>query len=255
MAECRRFTLHARDDERLRTKVRAAHTRSRRNYGSPRIHAELREDGERTSRKRVARLMREESLRGLQRRRFRRTTDSRHGLPVAPDRLARDFTASRPDSKWVGDITYVWTAEGWCYLAVLLDVFSRRVVGWALRDTLGRELALSALHKALLMRGVPSGQLVHHTDRGSQYASSEYRRRLAASGLLQSMSRPADCYDNAMAESFFATIKKECIHRTSFATRTEAYDAIADCIENFYNVERRHSAIGYVSPARFERDY
>lgn len=240
-----------RDDERLRTKIRAAHERSRRTYGSPRIHAELQEDDEKVSRKRVARLMKEDGISAVQKRRFRRTTDSAHDLPVAIDRVEREFSATAPNQLWVGDITYVWTAEGWAYLAVLLDVFSRKVVGWALRKTLGRELVLAALDKALLLRDPPLG-LVHHTDRGSQYASRDYRRRLAETGLLQSMSRPANCYDNALAESFFATLDKECIHRLSFATRTEAYDAVADYIDNFYNPERRHSSLGHVSPVRFE---
>lgn len=197
-----------RDDERLQTKIRAIHERSRGNYGSPRVHAELRAQGERTSRKRVARLMRENGICGLQKRRFRRTTHSQHKHPLADNLLAQRFEAAAPNRVWVGDITYVWTAEGWAYLAVLLDLCSRRVVGWALRKTLGRELVLAALRKALMLRQPPTN-LVHHTDRGCQYASREYRKELALHGIRQSMSRAGNCYDNAVSESFFASLKKE----------------------------------------------
>jgi transposase InsO family protein len=241
-----------REDERLGAEIRAIHRRSRERYGSPRVHAELRAQGRTVGRKRVARLMGENGLKGLARRRFRRTTDSAHKHPVAANLLEQNFGAAAPNQAWVGDITYVWTLEGWAYLAVLLDLYSRRVVGWALRRTLSRELALGALRRALRTRGDVRG-LVHHTDRGSQYASHGYRQVLAQHGLRQSMSGVGNCYDNAVAESFFASLKKELVHRHVFATRTEAYDAIADYIENFYNAERRHSAIGYATPVEHEQ--
>lgn len=241
----------ARDDERLTAHVRAIHQRSRRTYGSPRVHAELRDQGERVSRKRVERLMREEGLQARRKRRFRVTTESGHGLPVARNVLARRFTVDAPDSVWVGDITYVWTAQGWLYLAVLLDLYSRRVVGWALRPTLAEELATEALQMALSRRQPPRG-LLHHTDRGCQYAATEYRAELAQRGITCSMSRRGNCWDNAVAESFFATLKTELVHRHEFATHAEARRAIADYIESFYNAERRHSALGYVSPIAFE---
>ncbi len=241
----------ARHSERLVCEIRVIHQRSEQRYGSPRVHAELRAHGHRVSKKRVARLMRHEGIRARPRRRFRVTTDSSHGLPVAPNLLDRDFTAGQPNRVWVGDITYIWTAQGWMYLAVLLDLYSRRVVGWALRPTLSRELALAALRMALRRRR-PAPGLIHHTDRGCQYASQDYRAELAAHGISSSMSRAGDCWDNAPAESFFASLKKELVHGCAFATRTEAYDAIYAYIENFYNAERRHSAIGYVSPNEFE---
>jgi len=160
----------------------------------------------------------------------------------------QDFTADRPNEVWVGDITYVWTAEGWCYLAVLVDLFARRVVGWAFADHMRTELPLTALKRALATRQ-PGAGLVHHSDRGSQYASHAYQGALRDHEAATSMSRAGDCFDNAVAESFFATLKKECLHRQPFATRTEAYDAIADYIDGFYNPIRRHSAIDYLSPA------
>jgi len=244
-------SARARRNEQLLVHIRSVHTRHRERYGSPRIHAELVDQGLRVSKKRVARLMRENGLKGRPRRRFRRTTDSNHRHAIAPNLLERNFQTKAPDQAWVGDITYVWTTEGWAYLAVLLDLFSRRIVGWAFRASLNRELALTALRKALANRR-PEPGLVHHTDRGCQYASDEYRRLLARHGLKCSMSRVGDCWDNAVAESFFATIKKELVHGCAFATRTEAYDAIRDYIDNYYNCERRHSAVGHVSPISFE---
>lgn len=238
-------------NERLLVEIRALHDHHRERYGSPRIHQELQDAGYAVNRKRVARLMRENALRGRPKRKFKRTTDSNHNNPVAPNRLERDFTVDGPNRVWVGDITYVWTAEGWTYLAVLLDLFSRRVVGWALAKTLERELAIQALTNALVKRR-PAPGLIHHTDRGCQYASADYRELLQDNEMVCSMSRVGDCWDNAVAESFFATIKKELIHTYAFATRSEAYDAIADYIENYYNPERRHSSAGNTSPANFE---
>jgi transposase InsO family protein len=195
--------------------------------------------------------MRENGVKSCTKRRFRKTTDSSHKLPIARHILQQQFHADDRDQVWVGDITYVWTTEGWAYLAVLIDLYSRRVVGWALRKTLSRELALAALSRALLLRRPPAA-LIHHSDRGCQYASRDYRRALIECGADQSMSGAGNCYDNAVAESFFATLKKELVHRRVFQTRTEAYDAISDYIENFYNSQRRHSAIGYVAPNHYE---
>jgi putative transposase len=241
-------------NERLLAEIRAIHVENEARYGSPRILDELRERGHEVGKHRVARLMRENGIFGRIRRRFRHTTDSNHKLPVAPNLLEQDFTATAPNQAWVGDITYIWTAEGWAYLAVLLDLYSRRVVGWALRKSLSREGALSALEHALTCRRPPPG-LVHHTDRGSQYASHEYRGVLAQHGAACSMSAAGNCYDNAVAESFFATLKKELVHGCAFETRSEAYDAISHYIENYYNAKRRHSAAGNQSPINFELAY
>ncbi len=241
----------ARDDERLAVHVRAIHQRSRRAYGSPRVHAELRAQGQRVSRKRVERLMRENGIVARRKRRFRVTTESGHTLPVARNILARRFSADELDSAWVGDITYVWTAQGWLYLAVLIDLCSRRVVGWSLRPNLSGELATEALNMALARRQPPRG-LVHHTDRGCQYAAHDYRKVLTKNGIVCSMSRRANCWDNAVAESFFATLKTELTHEWDFGSHSEARRVIADYIESFYNAERRHSALGYVSPLAFE---
>lgn len=241
-------------DGELLTQIRDAHATSRRTYGSPRIHAELHARGTRCSRKRVARLMRQAGLSARRPRRAARTTDSRHSLPVAPNLLGRDFSTPAPDRKWVADITYVPTAEGWLYLAVILDLFSRRVVGHACAATLASVLVGEALALACGRRS-PDGGLLHHSDRGSQYASGEYQARLAAIGAQASMSRRGDCYDNAVVESFFGTLKTELVHGRRYATRAEARAEIFEYIEVFYNRERRHSALGYVSPAEYEARY
>ena len=238
-------------NERLLAEIRAIHVEHGARYGSPRMLDELRERGHEVGKHRVARLMQENGIYARMRRRFRHTTDSNHKLPIAPNMLQQDFTATAPNQAWVGDITYIWTAEGWAYLAVLLDLYSRRVVGWALRKSLNRAVAIAALQHALTCRRPPAG-LVHHTDRGSQYASQEYRAVLSKHGAACSMSAASNCYDNAVAESFFATLKKELVHGCAFETRTEAYDAISDYIENYYNAKRRHSAAGNQSPINFE---
>jgi putative transposase len=239
------------ENQRVLAEIRAIHAEHRERYGSPRVLAELRDRGHDVGKHRVARLMRENGLKARPRRRFRRTTDSGHKLPVAPNLLVRRFTANAPNQAWVGDITYIWTAEGWSYLAVLLDLYSRRVIGWALRKSLARDLAIATLKHALARRRPPAG-LVHHTDRGSQYASADYRLLLERHGAECSMSAAGDCWDNAVAESFFATLKKELVHGCAFQTRSEAYDAISDYIDNYYNPKRRHSAAGNLSPINFE---
>ena len=240
-----------RRDEALRVSIRAVHAASRRTYGSPRVHLELREANDRVGRKRVARLMREEGLQSRRKRRFKVTTDSRHDHPVARNILARDFQADAPNERWVGDITYVWTREGWLYVAAILDLFSRRVVGWSADDRVDSGLVSSALAMALLTRE-PKPGLLHHSDRGSQYASGEYRRQLRERGITCSMSRKGNCWDNAVAESFFATLKSELVSDRDYLTRDQAKASIAEYIEVFYNCRRRHSAIGYVSPVAYE---
>jgi transposase InsO family protein len=239
------------EDARLAAEIADAHQRSRGIYGSPRVHRELRAQGIRVGKKRVERLMRERGLIGRRKRRFVRTTDSRHSHPVAPNVVERKFTAEMPNQTWVGDVTYIQTAEGWLFLAVLLDLFSRRVVGWATSDTNDRALALASLHKAIKSRGPVPG-LVHHTDRGSPYASNDYQSVLAKHGIVASMSRAGDCFDNAVSESFFASLKNEWVHHLDFATRAVGHASIGEYIDCFYNSTRRHSHLGYVSPIEFE---
>ena len=238
-------------DQTLALEVAAIHAESRGRYGSPRVHAELRERGQRTARKRVARLMRAAGLCARERRRFRSTTDSKHGMATKDNLLARRFAAPAPNSGWVTDITYLWTLEGWLYLAVILDLFSRRVVGWAMSERLERGVALDALQMALTDRQ-PSQGLLHHSDRGSQYASHEYQQLLAEHGVLSSMSRKGNCWDNAVAESFFASFKVELVYQSHWRTRTQARSEVFDYIELFYNRQRRHSALGYLCPHEFE---
>jgi transposase InsO family protein len=242
-------------DQRLGVEIRAIHAESRQRYGSPRMHAELRHRGQHLGRKRVARLMRQHGLCGRRRRRFRVTTDSEHPWPVAPNVLARQFAVAAPDTAWVTDITYLWTREGWLYLAVILDLFSRAVVGWALSAQITTQhLTLQALTMALGRRRPPQG-LLHHSDRGSQYASAAYQHALTAHGIIGSMSRRGNCWDNAVAESFFATVKVELAHEADWATRGEARGDVFEYIEGFYNGQRRHSALGYLSPLTFERQW
>jgi transposase InsO family protein len=243
---------HVQTDERLGLEIAAIHGESRQRYGSPRVYAELIDRGHRTSRKRVARLMRHRGLAGRRRRRFRTTTDSRHAFPVAPNVLTRQFEQPAPDVAWVTDITYIPTGEGWLYLAVILDLYSRFVVGWAMSERITRDLTLDALAMALVRRCPPPG-LLHHSDRGSQYACGDYQQVLAAAGLVGSMSRRGNCWDNAVAESFFATIKVELVHDATWATRAAARAELFEYIEVFYNGQRRHSSLGYLSPRAFER--
>jgi transposase InsO family protein len=243
---------HAHADERLGLEIAAIHAASRRCYGSPRVHVELGARGHRTSRKRVARLMRQRGLAGRRRRRFRATTDSHHTLPVAANVLDRQFAQPAPDVAWVTDITYIATGEGWLYLAVILDLCSRLVVGWAVSERITRELTLNALEMALVRRR-PRRGLVHHSDRGSQYASGDYQAALAAEGMVCSMSRRGNCWDNAVAESFFATLKVELAHDAGWVTRQAACAELFEYIEVFYNGQRRHSSLGYLSPRAFER--
>ena len=273
------------EDRRLEVKIRAIHTNHKGRYGSPRIHRELREYGHRVSRKRVARLMSVQGLTGRSPRRFRKTTDARHSQRIAPNVLNRNFIVDARNKVWVGDVTYIPTRQGWLYLAVLLDLYSRRVVGWAMSDTIDTRLVLDALRMAASdsclpdrTSKCPEGQdgregplaalptscrsavrsrkprpgLLHHTDRDGRYASDEYRTHLRSHGLVPSMSRKANCWDNAVAESFFATLEKELLDDEVFFTRTHARQCVADYIENYYNNRRRHSHLDYVSPLEYE---
>jgi len=241
-------------DRALTTRIQAIHADSRKTYGSPRVHRELHAQGTPISRKRVERLMRAAALSVKPAARFVVTTDSDHDLPVAPNLLEQDFTAEGSNQRWVTDITYVPTGEGWLYVAAILDLYSRKIVGWGMRERMDRGLVLAALQMAVSQRR-PAAGLVHHSDRGSQYASRDYREALASHGMVASMSRRACCYDNAAMESFWHTLKVELIHRRSFQTRAEATQAIFEFIEVFYNRVRRHSSIGYVSPVEFERQH
>jgi transposase InsO family protein len=234
----------------LRQQVHAAYQTGRGTYGYRRVHAAVVRQTP-CSRNRVARLMRQDGLRARRNRRYRTTTRSAHDRPIAANRLNREFVSPAPDRKWLSDITYVRTAEGWLYLAVILDLYSRRVVGWALAPHLKDELTLAALQMALGCRSVTAG-LLHHSDRGSQYASIKYRRLLARHHLAASMSRPGNAYDNAPVESFFATLKSELLYHRHFQTRDQARRAIFEYIEVFYNRQRLHSALGYRSPVEFE---
>ena len=242
----------SREDRRLTVEIRSVFRRNRQTYGSPRVHRALREMGICISRKRIARLMRSSGLVAMKARRFRRTTHAVEAHEKAPNILDRAFTAAAPDRVWAGDITYLWTREGWLYLAVVLDLFSRRVVGWAVSDRLQDDLALEALQRALHERHAGAG-LIHHSDRGCQYTSLRYRRLLERSSVTTSMSRKGDCWDNAVVESFFATLKVEL--GDSFSSRPAARRALFDYIEVFYNRQRMHSSLGFVSPAEAELRY
>ncbi len=232
--------------------IRDIYEESRRNYGSPRVHKQLRESGRCHGRNRVARLMKEHGMEGVQRKRWRvQTTDSRHDHPIAPNRLPEEPRPTAPNKVWVSDITYVPTQEGWLYLSGIMDLYSRKLVGWAMSENINTELVLSALNMAVTHRK-PSQGVLHHSDRGVQYACRNYRQELAHIGAIASMSRKANCYDNATMESFWSTLKTELVYRYRFETRSEARQAIFDYIETFYNRRRLHSSLGYKSPVDFE---
>ena len=250
-ARQRPVSRRTRENELMTQRIQSCYTRSRETYGSPRIYHDLREEGWAVGRHRVARLMKASGLRAIPPRRWRGTTDSKHSLPVAENVLARDFEVTDLNRVWAGDITYIWTWEGWLYLAVILDLASRRAIGWSMADHLRTELPLGALDMALGQREVPS-HLLHHSDRGSQYASRSYQERLREHGIQCSMSRQGDCWDNAVVESFFGTLKTELIHRRRWRSRREARSAIFEYIEVFYNRHRRHSSLAYQSPVAFE---
>lgn len=241
------------ENERITVHIKAEFKRSRETYGSPRLTDELKDGGVKTGRHRVARLMREAGIRAKKPPRFKKTTDSRHDLPRAPNLVERRFDeiAAAPNKLWVTDLTYIWTWEGWAYLCVFLDVYSRKVVGWAVDSTMEAHIVTNAAKMAIVRRSPESG-LIMHSDQGSQYASNLYRELIDTHQFLRSMSRKGDCWDNAIAESFFATIKGDLLDRHSWATRAQVEAAIAEWIEVFYNGQRRHSALGNVSPVNYE---
>lgn len=239
------------EDKALSELIKEIHKDSKGEYGSPKIHGELRRRGTRCGRKRVARLMRKDGLKAKTVRKFKATTNSDHNLPVAENLLNRDFTPDAPNKAWVADITYIWTNEGWLYLAVVIDLFSRAVVGWSMSERMTRSLVMDAFTLAVMRRNPPPG-LIHHSDRGSQYASNDFQALLDKHGAICSMSRKGNCWDNAPAESFFAVLKRAVVFHNQYQTRAEARQSIFDYIERFYNRKRIHSSLGYRTP--FEVD-
>jgi len=239
-------------NRRLVSEIRMVFDRSRKTYGSPRVTIELNASGLSCSVNRVARLMRESGIRAKSKRKYRATTDSKHNHPVAPNLLNRQFTIDRPDAVWLSDITYIWTSEGWLYLASVVDLYSRMVVGWSMSHRITQQLTLDAMNQALGRRS-PGPGLLHHSDRGSQYAAGDYQKLLKDNRVIVSMSRRADPWDNAPMESFFGTLKTELIKDEKFSCREDAKTKIFDYIEMFYNRERRHSSLDYKSPVEFER--
>ena len=244
-------SLRVQQNRQLTQKIQSLFAASRQTYGSPRIYADLKALGVACGVHRVARLMRKAAIGPTLARRFVVTTNADHALPVAQNCLERGFTAAKANVRWVSDITYLWTAQGWLYLAVVLDLFSRRVIGWSLAPTLHKQVVLNALEMAMQGRH-PGAGLLLHSDRGSQYASLAYQQRLLQAGVTCSMSRKGDCWDNAPAESFFATLKRELVSRSRFETREAARGAVFEWIEVWYNRKRRHSTLGYLSPVQFE---
>ena len=238
--------------EPLLAEVQKIHREKKETYGSPRMHAELVSRGHRCCENTVAKLMKKQGIHAKTRRKFRVTTDSKHGLPVAPNRLEQWFETKRANQVWLGDITYVWTDEGWLYLSAVEDLHTRKIVGWSMAERLTSRLTVDALTMAI-ERQLPATGLLTHTDRGSQYASDHYQRLLAEHGMECSMSRRGNCYDNAPMESFFATLKKELVYHERYATREAARQSLFEYIEVFYNRERRHSALGYRTPTEFEQ--
>lgn len=241
-----------RQDMVLLAHIREQYHHSLGSYGRPRMTQELKELGLNVGHRRIGRLMRQNGLRVVRTRKYKATTNSNHKFNIAPNWLNRDFTADRPNQKWAADITYIWTREGWLYLAVMIDLHSRRVVGWSVSNRLKRDLASRALNHAVALRNPPPG-CVHHTDRGSQYCSHDYQKRLRQLGFKVSMSGKGNCYDNAAVETFFKTLKAELVWRQRWQTRQQVTDALFKYINGFYNIRRRHSAIGGISPADFER--
>ena len=240
------------DDKALSQEILEIHQESFCTYGSPRVYRELKRRGKHIGEKRIVRLMRKDGLKAKTKRKFKVTTDSKHHFPVAPNLLNREFTPEEPNQKWASDITYIWTAEGWLYLAVVMDLFSRAIVGWSMSERMTRELVIDAFVMATKRRNPPSG-LLHHSDRGSQYASDDYQDILAKHGAICSMSRKGNCWDNAPVESFFGTIKREHVFHNRYLYRSQARQSIFVYIEQFYNRKRIHSTLGYRTPSEMEQ--
>ena len=241
-------------DAQLLTLIRAIHAQFKGAYGSPRLLKEIQGRGMAASKARVERLMRNNGIRARHKRRYKATTDSKHALPVAPNLLARRFNPAAPNQVWTSDLTYLWTDEGWLYLAVVLDLFNREVIGWSLKPRMTADLVIDALRMAWFRRR-PAAGVMHHSDRGSQYASQAFQSELAAYAMTCSMSRKGNCWDNAPTESFFNSLKNERVHATRYATQDEAKADVFDYIEPFYNRRRRHSTLGYKSPTQFMNDW
>ena len=247
----RPVSIRQQDDDSLVVKIKMSHENSHNSYGARRIKDDLQDGGDQVSRRRISRLMEQETLQSTHKKKFKVTTDSRHALPISPNLLNRDFEPNQPDRAYVADITYIWTSEGWLYLAVVIDLFSRLVVGWSISSWMRTSLALDALQMAIDSRQ-PEAGLVHHSDRGSQYASAAFQTALVKNECLGSMSRKGNCWDNAVAESFFKSLKQELIYQQRFTTRQQARLAIFEYIEVYYNRQRKHSRNEYLSPADYE---
>jgi len=239
------------ENEKILMEIRQSHKNSHMTYGSPRIILDIKANGIKCSKNRVARLMKKNGITGKAKKKFKATTDSKHNLPVADNLLKQNFTATKPNTVWVSDITYIWTLEGWLYIAVIIDLYSRQVVGWAMSDRLTSDFVITALYQAIGRRN-PKTCCIFHSDRGVQYASADFRNVLKGHDFIQSMSRKGNCYDNAVAESFFHTLKIEHVYGHRYETRADARQSIFNYIEIFYNRQRRHSALGYLSPVSFE---
>ena len=248
----REKSLRQRERDRLIPKVKAIHRESKESYGARRIAEELEAQGESCGRTKAGTLMRLAGVEAKQKKKFKATTDSKHDLPVAPNLLERNFEVSEPDHVYCSDITYIWTTEGWLYLAVILDLFSRQVVGWSMSNRITKKLVIDALQMAVWRRR-PEDGLIFHSDRGSQYCSNDFQKMLKKYGIISSMSRKGDCWDNSVVESFFGTLKIERVFDSNYQTREEAKRDIVDYIEMFYNSRRRHSYLGYLSPNEFEK--
>jgi transposase InsO family protein len=241
----------SRENRELSQEIAIIHLESKGIYGSPKVHGELRRRGKQHGKNRIARLMRKDGLFSKTKRKFRVTTDSSHKQPVAANLLNREFNPARPNQAWVSDITYIWTAEGWLYLATVMDLYSRNIVGWSMAERMTRQLVMDALTLATKRRNPPRG-LLHHSDRGSQYASDDYQALLSKFGMICSMSRAGNCWDNAPAESFFSTLKRELVFHNSYQSRSQARLSIFDYIERFYNRRRIHGSLGYLTPSEYE---
>ena len=248
----RPMSRRQRDDMVILAHVREQHRLSLQSYGRPRMTEELQELGLKVGHRRIGRLMRENDIKIIRTQKYKATTDSNYTFNIAPNLLDQDFSADGPNQKWAGDISYIWTSEGWLYLAVILDLYSRRVIGWAVSNRMKRDLAIRALDMAVALRQPPKG-CIHHTDRGSQYCSHDYQKLLSKHGFKVSMSGKGNCYDNSMVETFFKSIKAELIWRNRWDTRRQAEGAIFQYINGFYNPRRRHSSLGGKSPLAFER--